>query len=88
MCDIHYTEHIVAPCHDGLICRQCYVDYLKKNIRMQCDNCNLVICGIKCKASIIRSPVKSIHQGKHVLVCPRCINRLQQMERGITDNKQ
>lgn len=74
MCDIHNTDYIVVQCHDGLICRKCHKDYHLKNIRTVCDNCNSEICGVKCKPIISGSPLNSVHQGKHVLICPRCYN--------------
>lgn len=74
MCDRHSSNHIPVGCHSGVVCRLCYAEYLSKNVRTQCDNCGAEICGVVCQPMIAKSLPTSIHQGKYIIACPKCIN--------------
>lgn len=73
MCDRHTSDYIPVECHSNVVCRLCYIEYFSKNVRAFCDNCGKEICGVVCQPLLTKSLPNSIHQGKYILACPKCV---------------
>jgi hypothetical protein len=63
-CD-HRSDYIPAPCHNGLVCRGCY---LEQNI--ECELCGYKICSADCQ--YIHYTIRG-----YVLACSRCVDRIK-----------